>query len=81
MSKIIIKSKREIALMKEAGIIMIELFDYLESITKEGLTTQYPEYNQKSSYNDFPTSDILPKQKIKDMNSSTIISGNAKLWR
>ncbi len=41
MSKIIIKSKREIALMKEAGIIMIELFDYLESITKEGLTTQY----------------------------------------
>lgn len=52
-----------------------------DSIIYEGLTTQYPEYNQESSYDDFPISDISSKQKIKDMNSSAIINRNAKLWR
>lgn len=35
-----LKSPREIALMKEAGYILSDLFDYLESVIKPGVSTQ-----------------------------------------
>lgn len=38
--KIIIKSPREIALIKKAGSIIADLFDYLKVHTKEGISTK-----------------------------------------
>ena len=38
--KIIIKSPREIALIKKAGSIIADLFDYLKIHTKEGISTK-----------------------------------------
>ena len=38
--KIIIKSPREIALIKKAGSIIADLFDYLKVHTRAGISTK-----------------------------------------
>ena len=50
-----------------------------DSIIYEGLTVQYPEYNQEVSYGN-TISDQSSAQKIKRI-STPIVSKESKLWR